>query len=188
MLTCEYGKWPRSSWREGRQQKQSRGNWNQREVEGLLKAEWCSRRVVGIWHTHDLRDLVKPTKKPTQQFTTLQKLYFIQLLLTTDLIQPILFYNSCLMQLSGHGNNFMEQRRHIINTFYIAHCILSKFETSLIRHLPSDSLVHTDNCMLIFILFYYFPQLCSLPPWQSCNLAYTRQWIKTLENNSSEEI
>lgn len=100
----------------------------------------------------------------SQQNNTLlpPKLYFIPLLLITDLILSIPFCNpvsyNCLVLVTillGH-------RRQIINTFYIAHCILSKFETSLIRCLPNDSLVQTDNCGLIFYFILFF-QLCSLP-------------------------
>lgn len=77
-----------------------------------------------------------------------------------------------------------EQVRQIINKCGIAPCILSKFETFLIRCLAQESLVQSDNCNLHslsspFVLF---------PLWLSCNLAREHQQTKPLENNSPEEI
>lgn len=54
-----------------------------------------------------LKRLGQASKKPKEQYTTLPKLYFIQLLLITDLIPSIPFYNPCLLELSGPGNNFI---------------------------------------------------------------------------------
>ena len=77
-----------------------------------------------------------------------------------------------------------EQVRQIINKFRIAPCILSKFETFLIRCLSPENLVQWDNCNLDSLSspFVLFPPSAKL---QSCTRTSAG---KLLENKPPKEI